>query len=368
MPGLCALLAGATFAPRLRRLSLAFCMLMEDALDRLTASPGLRNLEAVDLVGCNALGAAAIRTFLGSRPPGRLTDLGLPYGLDLRELGAWPGLGDLRALRLWGATREGGLRTMSPDGRTVSWTLGRNVREGEWLGLFRSPHLHPVRFSVYAEAVPDDALAELFQRDWLAGIRGFGLDTNRWGRPTDREVLTILLKRDTPHLHEVGLSAAANLPRRQLAAWPTLPRLTQFDIGEDDRDTDLVRWVLSRAPLTPRVPRINLDERCNTDAAVRALAASPWARGVSHLDFGYNKLTPQKVARLAAAPFARHLESLHLGSERGDEEGLAALKAIAEERNFPRLRDVVVGSDSVEGGIDVLRRRFGPRLRVWDDC
>jgi hypothetical protein len=366
MPELCPMLAGATFAPGLRRLSLAHCALTDDALNRLTASAGLRSLEAVDLTCCDTLGADALRAFLGSRPSGRLTDLGLPFGLNLRELGGWPGLSGVRALRLHGATRRQGEHGIHyPDGREVRWTPGRDVGEDEWLGLFHSPYLHPARFGVFAEAVPDDALAELFRQTWLGRLRSFDLCTSSWGRPPDREALALLLERHTPHLHEVGLSGAPTLPRRRLAAWPALPRLTRFDIGGDEDDADFVKWLLSRAPLTPRVGRINLDEQCKT--AVRALVESPWTRGVSHIDFSYNKLTPAKVARLTAAPFARHLESLHLGSEH-EEKCLAALKAIADERNFPRLRDVVVGSNTVEGGIDVLRRRFGPRLRVWADC
>jgi hypothetical protein len=213
--------------------------------------------------------------------------------------------------------------------------------------------------------MPDDALVELFHAGWVSGLRSLDLWTSPWRRARAPDAVALLLQRDTPQLNEVGLRGADALPRRQLAAWPVLPRLTRFDAGGDAAFT---AWLLAKVPLTPRVPRLDLNERCDSVAAVRALAASRWAGGLCHLGFGYNGLTRKKVARLAAALFARHLEALHLGSERGEEEGLAALRIIADERHFPRLRDVVVGSDTVEGGIDVLRRRFGPRLRVWADC
>ncbi len=361
----CELLANATFASGLRRLDLAQCTLTDDALDRLTASPGLRNLEAVDLTSCDAIGPAALRAFLASRPAGRLTELGLPYGLDLRELGeSWPGLADVQDLTLAGSTRRQGERGIHyTDGRVVRWTPGRDVAPDDWLGLFLSPQLHPNRLQVCAETIPDDAIAELFRRDWLAGLRTLTLITSQWQRSPDRDVLAVLLDRDMPRLHEVSITGLDALPRR-LAAWPVLPHLTCFPIGMEE---GFAAWLLSKAPLTVRLPRIDLDERCGTAAALRALAASPWARGVSHLGFGSNGLTPARVACLAAAPFARHLEALHLGSEHG-KQTLAALQAIADDRNFPRLRDVVVGSNTIEGGIEVLRRRFGPRLRVWADC
>jgi uncharacterized protein (TIGR02996 family) len=374
LTALCRLLAGATFAAGLRKLSLAHLALADDALTQLTASAGLRNLEAVDLTSCDALGADALGAFLRSRPRGRLTDLGLPYGLGLRELGEWPGLGDVRSLRLSGTTRRQGERSIHySDGHEVRWASGRDVGEDEWLGLFCSPHFRPTRLGISAETVPDEALAELFRREWVSGLRSFDLGTNQWRPPPDRAVLALLLERDTPYLHEVGLPGAWTLPRRLLAAWPALPRLTRFELGltrfDADAETDFTTWLLDSAPLTPRLARIDLDERCKTDAAVRALAGSAWARGACHLGFAYNDLTPEKVARLAAAPFAPHLEALHLGSEYGPVEPvvLDALAALADERCFPRLRDVVVGSAVMEEGIEVLRRRFGARLRVWCD-
>jgi uncharacterized protein (TIGR02996 family) len=346
IPALCDLLADATFSASLRRLSLTHVSLTDDALGRLASSSGLRGLEAVDLTHCGGLGAEALRAFLGSRPRGRLRELGLPGGLNLRELGDWSGLGDIEELRLSGATRH--------------------FAEDEWLGLFRSPRLRPTRLAL-SGPVPDVALAELFLRDWTDGLRSFDLDTAFWRPRPDPQVLALLLDRDAPRLSELSLPAADTLPRGRLAAWPVLPRLTRVDVAGN---ADFVMWLLSHAPLTPRLPRLDLGGQCSTDEAVAALAASPWARGVCHLDFGSNALTPAKVPRLAAAPFARPLEALHLHSEEAEEgqDILAALRVVADERHFPRLRDVVVGSGTVQGGIDALRRRFGPRLRVWSDC
>jgi uncharacterized protein (TIGR02996 family) len=271
MPALCALLAGAKFAGGLRRFSLAHCLLSDAALDCLTASPGLRNLEAVDLTGGDTIGADALRAFLGSRPPRRLIELGLPYGLNLRELGDWPGLDAVQTLTLSG-------RHPTP----------RDIATDEWLALFRSPHLRPARLRVFAERVPDDALAELFRRDWLAELRALDLVVSMWGRPPDRDVLAMLLERDTPRLHEVGITGLAALSKRRLAAWPVLPRLTRFTI--DREEEDFATWLLSRAPLTARVDRINLSGQCSTTAAVRALATSAgwrkssWLRTITRLE------------------------------------------------------------------------------------
>jgi hypothetical protein len=178
------------------------------------------------------------------------------------------------------------------------------------------------------------------------------------------EALPLLFDRKMPRLHELGLSGADRLLRRLLAAWPQLGRLTRFECG---LDSEFASWLLAKAKFTPRIDRLDLGGRCHTDAALRSLIRSSWTRGVRNLGFGHNHLTPGKVSRLASAPFARHLESLHLGSESGHGV-LDALRVIADDRHFPRLRDVVTGSDTEEGGIEVLRKRFGPRLRVWSDC
>jgi uncharacterized protein (TIGR02996 family) len=365
LPELCAILADATFAPRLRRLSLAHCTLTDAALAHLAGSARLRYLEAVDFSRCDAAGAEGLRAFLASRPPDRLIELGFPNGLDLRELGAWPGLEGVKALSLAGMiSRSGESSIHYPDGRVVRWTAGRDVGEGEWVDLFRSPHFHPIRLAIWAEAIPDDALAVLFHQDWLRELQALDLGDPSSGWRYRTDVFALLLDRDLPQLHEFRLPRAADLPRNRLAEWPVLPRLTQFSFP---RRGNFAAWLLSRGPLTAGVARLDLEGHEGGVALARALAESPWTQGIRHLDFGYNGLTSKVIARLAAAPFAPYLEALHLGSEH-DRNTLAALRALSDDRIFPRLRDVVVGSNTVEGGIEVLRRRFGSRLRVWADC
>jgi hypothetical protein len=220
---------------------------------------------------------------------------------------------------------------------------------------------------VKTDILPDDGIAELFSQNWITQMKAIALALDDERSQPDAEIIALLLKRDTPWLHEVSLPWLELVPRPSLMAWPVLAHLTQLSIGDPHVD-GLATWLLSSAPLTPRVSSIHLTALYDNDETLaQALAASPWSRGITHLDFGYNNLTSSKIACLASAPFARYLESLHLGSERG-EDALEALKAIADDRNFPRLRDVVVGSDTVEGGIKVLQKRFKSRLRVFSDC
>jgi uncharacterized protein (TIGR02996 family) len=117
-----------------------------------------------------------------------------------------------------------------------------------------------------------------------------------------------------------------------------------------------------------RVTRLDLTRRCDTLEGVRLLASNPALKGLRWLGFGYNRLTPEKMTALLASPYLRHLEALHLGSESehvGTSE--AALILLAESNGFPRLQDVVVGSETPANAINALRKRFGPRLRVWQD-
>jgi hypothetical protein len=106
---------------------------------------------------------------------------------------------------------------------------------------------------------------------------------------------------------------------------------------------------------------------------VQALAECQGLAGLRHLGFAYNSLNGPKMAALTASPWLRHLESLHMGSESDytrEDEGTVvdAFRILARPETFPRLRDVVVGSETEEESLELLRRRFGPRLRVWEDC
>jgi hypothetical protein len=124
--------------------------------------------------------------------------------------------------------------------------------------------------------------------------------------------------------------------------------------------------------LTPRLLRLGLNGLCRSPEAVAALAECPALAGLVHLDFAFNELTPEAAAALAASPHLKNLRSLHTWSEWEGESAesspAAAWLVLADPKAFPRLRDVVIGSASAEELQSELRRRFGPRLRVFADC
>jgi hypothetical protein len=158
--------------------------------------------------------------------------------------------------------------------------------------------------------------------------------------------------------------------RRQLAE-----ALGRWPVGESDTEASLpdqpqedFEHLLGSPFLSQMRTRLDLTGRCTTLEGVRLLACSPVLTGLRWLGFGYNRLTEEKIALLLASPALHHLEALHLGSESeyaGTSE--AALLLLAEANGFPRLRDVVVGSETPAGAVEALRKRFGPRLRVWCD-
>ena len=75
-------------------------------------------------------------------------------------------------------------------------------------------------------------------------------------------------------------------------------------------------------------------------------------------------LTPDVMTALCQSPVLQHLDSLYLWSfhDRGD-----VGRALANTPGPPRLRDLVIGSETDADVVAALRRRYGPRLRVCHD-
>jgi uncharacterized protein (TIGR02996 family) len=161
--------------------------------------------------------------------------------------------------------------------------------------------------------------------------------------------------------------------RQILARWPGLSGITELAFTNHHDLGDHGCEHLLRSPfVTCGLERLDLSGACRTIEGTQALAECPAMRGLRWLGYGYNDLTLEAMTLLLRSPYLRHLEALHLGSERDrwtgeGEASEAALILLAESEGFPRLRDVVVGSGTSEKAITTLRKRFGPRLRVWCD-
>ncbi len=248
--------------------------------------------------------------------------------------------------------------------------LGRRVAPDEWDNLFRSDRLRNLtRLSVSANtAIPAEAVAALLQTTCIKNLRElhFRCDLG------SADCFAPLLSRQADG---ATLLASLALPSADgigplLRDWPGLAGLTALSVT-DLRMRPTPRELLSSPHFSCRLARLDLTGACRAADEVEMLANNPALRGLRWLGFGYNDLTWEKMAALLGSPSLRCLESLHLGSEWEDQEqpgGVTeALKALAGASAWPRLRDVVVGSETAEGGIKALTQRFGPRLRVWCD-
>jgi uncharacterized protein (TIGR02996 family) len=355
-------LGSATFSRSLRSLSWSGCLLTDEAARRLAAH-SLPHLEELDLCACDWLRAEGVRALLASPALARVVRLGLPYALDLRELAASPALARLRFLSLGGNASGGS--ALGIGGRTEP--LGRAVGAGEWEVLFRSPQLRNLTgLAIGAYRIPTEAIATLLAAPWASNLRELRLGYWDASAPDFAPLLdrpgagpTALCKLTVPSAP--GLGAA-------LARWPGLAGLTELSFTQCEGATELLRSPF----LSARLARLDLTGSCDTPEGARLLADCPALKGLCWLGFGYNGLNVEKMEALLASPYLSQLEALHLGSERNREEdgegSSAALALLAQSSAWPRLRDVVVGSDSTPEAITVLQARFGPRLRVWSDC
>jgi hypothetical protein len=247
---------------------------------------------------------------------------------------------------------------------------------GGWEDFFSSPNLGNLTrltISRTIDGLPPEGIAALVRAPWLRKLRVLHV-IDGTGTATNVQPLFAQLGEGATTLSELRLSAAKGLGAK-LARWPGLSALLDLSFASFGFEAgDEGKALLRSSFLSCRLNRLDLTGACGTLKGAQALANCPALKGLRWLGFGYNDLTPENMTLLLASPHLRHLEALHLGSEHGqdiDLEGAqseAALILLAESKNFPRLRDVVVGSETPGGAIDALRKRFGPRLRVWCDC
>jgi hypothetical protein len=92
------------------------------------------------------------------------------------------------------------------------------------------------------------------------------------------------------------------------------------------------------------------------------LAACPSLARLRALRLNWETLSPRAMAALAASPYLQRLEKLHVAGSATDKVAAAPL---ANEELLPRLRDVAISSLKKVTAPAALRRRFGPRLRLF---
>jgi uncharacterized protein (TIGR02996 family) len=366
--GVVRVLRGASFVGHLRTLSFAGCYLGDDAAQELAASP-LVGLEDMDLARCEVLGADGLGAVLSSPSLSRLRALGVPYAVNLEDLAGAPLLAQLHALRLQGDTRGGSTV------RVGNWSarLGRRVADHEWESLFHSPHLHNLTsLTVGAyRGIPPEAIRALLQAPWSANLQELNLNC---GDSLSMEHVAPLFARPvqgpTP-LHRLSIPDCAGIGHA-LARWPGLAGITDLNLTRvyDQECEEDTSELLRSAHLSHRLARLDLSASCQTQDNVEQLAGCPALAGLRWLGFGRNQLNSDKMKVLLQSPHLRNVEALHLWSEYFEDETttVEALSQLAKSHDWPRLRDVVVGSGTPVEGIAVLRERFGPRLRVWADC
>jgi uncharacterized protein (TIGR02996 family) len=362
--GFLRILASAAFASNLRTLRLNRCMLADDAAAVLANTPAFAQLEELDLGGCDFIRAGGTRAILDSPFLTHLRDVVLPYGADLRVLATCLRLAKRRSLGLEGSASGRGSRGRNGEMLPV----GREVASEEWEPFFTSPHLGPERLSVTAAVpVPTAAVQALVRAPWVKGLEVLHLFFDRLDTSPFEEFLTD--QGGLTRLRSFALPPSGAF-LDILIDWPGLAGLTEFSFAHSYEDSV---EPLFRCPyLSAALDRLEVSATCRTRGEVQALAECKSLAGLRHLGFGYNSLNGPKMAALAASPWLRHLESLHLGSEsdhgRTDTGTVVdAFRILARPDTFPRLRDVVVGSETEDKSLELLRQRFGPRLRVWHD-
>jgi uncharacterized protein (TIGR02996 family) len=344
------LLEKASFARTLRTLSLAGCR-AEDEAARQLASARLDRLEVLDLAGCNHLGQSGLEAILGATSWPRLHTLAVTVGSAVESLASSPFLAQLNALHVTGPWRH-------PDDRNMA-------------AFLQSPALQNLtEFSLRAHCrFAAETVAGLMREPWTSNLRALTLECE----DLTAEHLAPLFARRVPGptpLHSLTLLDCDDIGAA-LAAWPGLAGLTQLNLArmydqECERDTD----ELLRSPhLSPRLCRLDLNGSCRTVANVERLACCPGLAGLRWLGFGWNSLDAERVRLLLQSPYLRHVESLHLSSEHGtDSAAEETMIALTGPATWPRLRDVVVGSQTPRDAIAILSQHFGARLRVWSDC
>ena len=348
--------ATARFAPGLRNLRFDGCHVGPDALLHLTRSRRFQHLQNLTVGGHIAhlqipsiLPELLEPDFLPS-----LRDLTIPYGRHLVEVMDHSGWGRIERLGLVGIDDH---RERSPE-----------THGPIWRAFLHSPHVRPKAFLVespgYYSLGEVGFWDELTSTAWFGGLRELAVV------PYDQSCAALFDRslESFPHLRSLTLNSDTELIKR-LAAWPGLADLVELGLHHSHSSAapEAAERLFHSPHLTPRLTTLRVSALCRSAEAVVAFAKCRALAGVTHLDFAFNDLSPESAAMLAASSRLKYLRSLHTWSE-GEENDTGAWLHLADPHALPQLRDVVVGSGTTESVQEELRRRFGPRLRVFSDC
>jgi len=348
-------LAGASFTPELRSLRFEGCNAGAKALAHLIRTRRFTHLRALTgggLITDNSI-SSVLAALLDANSLPALHDVSIPFGDYLVEFMDHPGWGRIAQLRFVGNTNP-----VSRDGSTYRAT---------WRAVCRCLHLRPSAFLV-SHYDYDPALAnfwdELCGASWFPGLTSLTVDVGDY----DCAPLFNRSLERFPMLRSLQLSPSTAV-LQSLATWPGLANLVELGLNDNYGSTapESTAKLFATSCLSPRLSRLRVSGICTSPEAVAAIAGCSALTGLTQLDFAFNALSPESAAALAASPYLKHLKSLHSWSE-WDEHDRHAWLRLADAVAFPQLRDVVVGSATTEVVQQELRRRFGPRLRVFADC
>jgi uncharacterized protein (TIGR02996 family) len=354
-------LADASFATELRFLEFEGCHVGPEALRLLIRSRRFSQLRSLTVGGhvAHFAFAGVLPALLDPVSLPSLRGLTIPYGSHLQEVVNHPGWNRLKRIGLAGADQH-------EDRARVTHTP-------IWRAFFRSPHINPTAFHLNSPGYFDPEEVGLW--DELSRAPWFCLLQELTIHFYERNCAPLFEREFAhfPQLRRLALNPNTELVTF-LASWPGLANLLELDLNDSYGATKPGATVqlFESTYLTPRLSRLRASGICRSAEAVAALVNCAALKGVTHLDFAFNGLTSQCASALAASPHLRQLKSLHTWSEWQEEEGDEAdthpWLILADPKAFPQLRDVVIGSATNEVVQQELRRRFGPRLRVFSDC
>jgi uncharacterized protein (TIGR02996 family) len=338
-----AVLASASFAGRLRHLGLAYCPLGDEGVARLAGDRSFALLRSLDLEACTVTDRS-VRAVLESPHLAGLESVVMDFEADLRALAASPRLAGFRSLGIRGSVDEG------RDSRRLS---------AGWQALAGSPYLRPKHLALDFVDIGPRATAALLRSPGLAGLESLRWDAVPGLEPGKGQRLPNAWRLTALSLNGARLDGG---PER-LARWPGWPGLRALELI-DCRGASRALAALLAAPGFGRDLRsLALVWGEWDDADVIRLAGSAALARLRFLRLDWQNVSDEAIVALAASPHLQQLEKLHLVGGATDR---VAVKPLHDPKNLPRLRDVAVNRSHTVTASAHLRRRLGPRLRLFD--
>jgi uncharacterized protein (TIGR02996 family) len=299
-------LAGAA---RLATLRLRTCGLGEKGVAALVASPALSSLRTLDLAGGNGLNAKTIAGVLAALDLPALVDLGLGHS-NLKAAGA---------AVLAASDRLGRIERLDLSGNALKHEGARLLAAATNMPRLRALDLGN-------NGIDGVGVRWLADGPFLASVRELDVMNNKCGT-------------------EGG---------KALARWPALPRLEKLSLHYNWMGVLGIRAILERAEA---LVELGAGENNYGPEPSRVLAKAPPPnlRALTLREADTAALTA-----IAAGPLRDRLETLSLSVADLDEP---CAQALAE---MPALGELGVSFTTPHGqAAAILRRRFGPFLRVW---